>query len=167
MFFMTQLRVPVCFDISRYLTDKYFDIAWGCHTPGDSPKWIPQNQFLLRLNLGCQCFMISAEILQTNIFTLLFWRFHNQMFLNTSWFYGRKKVLLSVTALAMRRSFTGFAGKLPSSCNCNYILSISLPWLGDSKQTFMTSKQTKIMSKVLKRTFQCSAFICLIVKTSL
>ena len=47
--------------------------------------------------------------------TSLFWRFHNQIFLNNCWFYGRQKVHLSVTALAMRRSFTGFAGKLPSS----------------------------------------------------
>ena len=35
--------------------------------------------------------------------------------LNNCGFYGRQKVLLSVTALATRRSFTGFAGKLPSS----------------------------------------------------
>ena len=47
--------------------------------------------------------------------TLLFWRFHNQIFLNNCWFCGRQKILLSITALAMRRSFTGFAGKLPSS----------------------------------------------------
>ena len=37
------------FDISRYLTDKYFDIGWGCHPPRDHPKinflnsstWVP------------------------------------------------------------------------------------------------------------------------------
>ena len=59
--------------------------------------------------------MISGDILLTNILTLLFWRFHNQIFLNNCRFYGRQKVLLRVTALATRRSFTGFAGKLPSS----------------------------------------------------
>ena len=26
---MAQARVPVFYDISRYLTDKYFDIVWG------------------------------------------------------------------------------------------------------------------------------------------
>ena len=35
-------RVLVVFDISRYLTDKYFDIVWGCHLPGNPPKWTPQ-----------------------------------------------------------------------------------------------------------------------------
>ena len=54
--------------------------------------------------------------LTENILTLLFLRFHNQIFLNSnSLFNGRQKVLLSVTTLATRRSFTGFAGKLPSS----------------------------------------------------
>ena len=46
---MAQLRVPVCFDISRYLTDKDFDIVWGCHPPGT-----PKNYFFERLNLGSQ-----------------------------------------------------------------------------------------------------------------
>ena len=26
-----QARVPVFSDINRYLTDKYFDVVWGCH----------------------------------------------------------------------------------------------------------------------------------------
>ena len=30
-------RVPVCFDISRYLTDKCFDIVWGCLPPNGPP----------------------------------------------------------------------------------------------------------------------------------
>ena len=38
--------VPVCFDISRYLTNKYFDIVWWCHPPGDPPNEPPKNQFL-------------------------------------------------------------------------------------------------------------------------
>ena len=45
------------FAISRYLTEKYFDIVWGCHLPGD-----PQKQFFERLNLECQCFMIAGDI---------------------------------------------------------------------------------------------------------
>ena len=66
---MAQLRVPVFFDISRYLTGKYFDIAWGCHLPGTPQIDPPKNQFFELLKLGCQCFMISADIYQINIFT--------------------------------------------------------------------------------------------------
>ena len=40
-FFMAQLRVPICFDISRYLTDSYFDIVWGCHSPRGPPQMDP------------------------------------------------------------------------------------------------------------------------------
>ena len=36
------------FDISRYLTDKYFDMVWGCRSLGT-----PQNQVFKQLNLGC------------------------------------------------------------------------------------------------------------------
>ena len=39
-FFYAQLRVPVCFDISKDLTDKYFGIVWGCHPPG-TPQMDP------------------------------------------------------------------------------------------------------------------------------
>ena len=46
------------YDISRYLTDKYFDIVWGATPPNGPPK----NEFFERLNLECQCFMISADI---------------------------------------------------------------------------------------------------------
>ena len=30
--------VPVCFDISKYSTDKYFDIVWGATPHGDPPN---------------------------------------------------------------------------------------------------------------------------------
>ena len=44
-FWMAQVRVPVCLDISRYLTDKYFVIVWGCHPPKinflNSLTWVP------------------------------------------------------------------------------------------------------------------------------
>ena len=58
MFWTAQVSMPVCFDIRRYLTDKYFGVVWGCHPPWGPPK----NQFLERLNLGCQSVMISADI---------------------------------------------------------------------------------------------------------
>ena len=64
---MAQLRVPVCYDISRYLTDKYFDIVWalwfgGATTLGTPQMNPPKNQFFLRLNLGCQSVLITADI---------------------------------------------------------------------------------------------------------
>ena len=59
---MAQARVPVFYDISRYLTDKYFDIVWECHPPRDPPKWNPKNQFFERLDLGCQFILISGDI---------------------------------------------------------------------------------------------------------
>ena len=34
--------MPGCFDISRYLTDVYFDIVWGCHIFLGTPKYTPQ-----------------------------------------------------------------------------------------------------------------------------
>ena len=49
------------FDISRYLTNKYFDIVLGCHPPGDPPNRPPKINFE-RLELGCPCFMISGDI---------------------------------------------------------------------------------------------------------
>ena len=33
------------YDISRYLTDKYFDIVWGCHLLGDPPIDPPNINF--------------------------------------------------------------------------------------------------------------------------
>ena len=66
-FSVARLRVPVCFDIRRYLTDKYFDIVWGATPLETPPNGPPKNQFFLLLNLGCQCFMILAEIYQADI----------------------------------------------------------------------------------------------------
>ena len=116
IFSTTQLRVSVFFDISRDLTDKDFGEVWACHPLGNPPKWTPQNNFFEWPKLGCQRFMILG-----NILTVLFWRFHYQIFLNNCLFCGRQKVLLSVTALAMRRLFTGFDGKLPSSCEIELV----------------------------------------------
>ena len=51
IFSMAQARVPVFYDIRRYLTDKYFDIVWGCHAPEDSQNGPLKNEFFERLNL--------------------------------------------------------------------------------------------------------------------
>ena len=45
-FLMAQARVLLFLDISRYLTDKYFDVVWGCHAPGDTPNGPQKNNFL-------------------------------------------------------------------------------------------------------------------------
>ena len=39
---MAQLKVPVCYDISRDLTDKYFGVVWGAISLG-TPQLDPQN----------------------------------------------------------------------------------------------------------------------------
>ena len=60
---MAQLRVPVYFDISKYLTYKYYDIVWGATPPSGTPQIDPpKNQFFEWLNLGCQSVLISADI---------------------------------------------------------------------------------------------------------
>ena len=61
IFLTAQARVLLFFDISRYLTDKYFDIVLGCPTPRGPPNGPPKNQFLEWLNLGCQFVLISAD----------------------------------------------------------------------------------------------------------
>ena len=40
IFLTAQAKVPVCFDISRYLTDKYFVIVWRHHPPVTSQQSI-------------------------------------------------------------------------------------------------------------------------------
>ena len=53
---MAQARVLLFFDISRYLTDKYFDIVWGATPPGTPPNGPPKNQFFEWLNLDASLF---------------------------------------------------------------------------------------------------------------
>ena len=36
------LGCQFCFGISKYLTDKYFNIVWGCHPPEDPPNGSPK-----------------------------------------------------------------------------------------------------------------------------
>ena len=66
---MAQARVSVFYDISKYLTDKYFDIVWGCHPPETPQMDLPKNQIFERLNLVCQSVLISADIYLTIILT--------------------------------------------------------------------------------------------------
>ena len=62
IFLTAQARVLTFFDISIYLTEKYFDKVWGCHAPRVLPQMDPlKNQFFQRLNLECHCFMISVD----------------------------------------------------------------------------------------------------------
>ena len=65
-FLMAQARVPVLFDISGYLTDKYFDIVWGWHLPGDPFKWTPQMEpqksIFEWLKFEFYFFLISVDI---------------------------------------------------------------------------------------------------------
>ena len=45
------------YDINRYLTDKYFDMVWGCHHPG-TPQSGP-----LKINfLNYQIYDTSVDI---------------------------------------------------------------------------------------------------------
>ena len=54
------------FAVSGYLRYKHFDVVWGYRPLGDPP----QNQSFERLNLRCQCFLISAvDMLEMNILT--------------------------------------------------------------------------------------------------
>ena len=83
---MAQARALVLFDISRYLTDKYFDIVWGFQTwgfgaaklvpPGTSPNRPHKKQFFKRIKLGCQCFMISSRYLTDKYFDIA-WGCHS------------------------------------------------------------------------------------------
>ena len=60
-FWTAQARVPVFFCINRYLRDKYLDIVWGHHTPGDPPNGLPKSIFW-RAQLMMPDFFISVDI---------------------------------------------------------------------------------------------------------
>ena len=55
------------FDITRYLTEKYFDIVWGFPPPRGPPNELLTNQFFEQLKLGCQ-FLGYQQILNRQIF---------------------------------------------------------------------------------------------------
>ena len=74
IFWMAQLRVPVCFDISRYLTNKYFDIVWGCHPPGTSPNGPPKNIIFWTAQLRIPVFYDIIRYLTDKYFNRqIFW----------------------------------------------------------------------------------------------
>ena len=53
MIFLTvQARALVFFDISRYLTGKYFDVVWECQ-PRGPPNRLPNINFLNGSTYGC------------------------------------------------------------------------------------------------------------------
>ena len=54
-----------------YLTDKYFDIVWGCHPPRDPPK----NLFFERLNLRVPVFYDISRHLTDKYFDIV-WECH-------------------------------------------------------------------------------------------
>ena len=73
---MAQARVIVVFDISRYLTDKYFDIVWGCHPPKPLQMDPPKINFLNGSTWVLVCFDISRYL--TNKYFDIVWGCHRQ-----------------------------------------------------------------------------------------
>ena len=61
--------MPVYFHISRYLKANSLTVFGGSTSLRPPSKWIPQNQFFELLRLGCQCFLLSVDISDTNILT--------------------------------------------------------------------------------------------------
>ena len=78
---MAQARVVLVFDISRYLTDKYFDIVWGA-TPWGPPQMDPPKINFEMARAKVPVFYDISRYLTDKYLTPLFWRFHNQIFLN-------------------------------------------------------------------------------------
>ena len=62
IFRLAQTKVPVIFEINRYLTDKHFGIVWGCQPSALSQNGPPKKQLFERPNLRCHCFLISVHI---------------------------------------------------------------------------------------------------------
>ena len=62
------------FDISRYLTDKYFDIVWGCHPPGTPPNVPPKINFLISSTWVPVCFDIRRYL--TDKYSDIVWGCH-------------------------------------------------------------------------------------------
>ena len=62
------------FYISGYLTDKYFDIILGCHTPVDPQIYPPKINFLNGLTSGASFFDISRFL--TDKYFDVIWSYH-------------------------------------------------------------------------------------------
>ena len=68
IFCLAQTRLPVFFDINRYLTDTYFDILWGCHLPQRPPQsGPPKKSVLWTTTFTIPVFLISVNIWEANI----------------------------------------------------------------------------------------------------
>ena len=68
--------MPVLFDISGYLKDKYFDIVWGYYDPWEPPQINPsKNQFFEPRNFGCQFFFDISRYLIGKYFDIV-WEYH-------------------------------------------------------------------------------------------
>ena len=72
---MAQLRVPVFYDISRYLTDKYFEIVWGCHPQGPPHEWTPKNQIFRTAQLRVPVYFDIKKYLTDKYFDIV-WGCH-------------------------------------------------------------------------------------------
>ena len=68
---MAEARVPVCFDISRDLTDKDFDIVWGCHPLG-TPQIDPQKSIFCTAQLRVPVFYDIRRYLTDKYFDSTF-----------------------------------------------------------------------------------------------
>ena len=75
IFRTAQARVPVFYDISRYLIDKYFDIVWGCHALGDPPNGLAKNQCFLTAQLRVPVFYDISIYLTDKYFDIV-WGCH-------------------------------------------------------------------------------------------
>ena len=71
---MAQGRVLLFFDISRYLTDKYFDIVWGA-TPRGPPKWTPQKSIFRTAQARVLLFFDISRYLTDKYFDIV-WGCH-------------------------------------------------------------------------------------------
>ena len=71
---MAQLRVPVFYDISRDLTDKYFDIVWECHPRGPL-QMDPQKSIFFTAQLRVPVFYDISRYLTGKYFDIV-WGCH-------------------------------------------------------------------------------------------
>ena len=93
----------------------WFNVHLG-RDPCFEKRWLNQTGYFFRIRND------DVDIFWHCLGFLLFWWFHNQIFLNNCWFYGRRKVLLSVTASG------GFRGRM-GGCIPPTSLNITCIWI--------------------------------------
>ena len=75
-FFLTvQRRVPVFFNISRHLRDKYFDIVWEYHPPQGPPQMEPPKINFLMVQRMVPVFFDISRYLRNKYFDMV-WGYH-------------------------------------------------------------------------------------------